>query len=71
MTIFRTSDRVVVPWGLGERQGTVVDSFGPKEDPFVTVRITYDYPDSEEPPTHDDIGFKASMLRHIDSEAVA
>ena len=71
MTKFRNGDRVVVPWGLDQREGVVVDSFGPAEDPFVTVRLIWEFPESDEPSIPDDIGFKASALRHVDNEAVA
>lgn len=61
MTKYRNGDRVIVPWGLDEVEGTVVDTFGPAGNPFVTVRI--EFPDGDEPVEPTDIGFRASDLR--------
>jgi rRNA processing protein Gar1 len=61
MTKFRPGDRVVVPWGLGEVFGTVVDVFGPPGAPFVMVRVELSGSDENE--TGSDIGFRADDVR--------
>lgn len=65
MQKFHNGDRVVVPWGLDEIEGTVVDSFGPPANPFVTVRIDLGGSDEADGPT--DIGFRAADLRLPDT----
>lgn len=64
MQKFRNGDRVIVPWGLDEVEGTVVDCFGPPANPFVTVRIEFVKSDDEDEST--DIGFRASDVRLAD-----
>ncbi len=61
MRKYRNGDRVIVPWGLDEVDGTVIDTFGPTANPFVTVRVEIAEGDEDAVPT--DIGFKASDLR--------
>jgi hypothetical protein len=56
---------VIVPWGLDEIEGTVVDPFGSAGNPIVTVRI--EFHDSDEPAEPTDIGFRASDLRAADA----
>lgn len=64
MRKFHNGDRVIVPWGLDEVEGMVVDTFGPAANPFVTVRIEFVESDDADEPT--DIGFKASDVRLAD-----
>jgi rRNA processing protein Gar1 len=61
MRKFHKGERVVVPWGLDEVEGVVVDTFGPGRNPFVTVRIEFVEDDEGVEPT--DIGFRAADIR--------
>ena len=61
MKRFRNGEHVIVPWGLDEVHGVVVDMFGPPGNPFVTVRVVLGNDDDSSAPT--DIGFRASDLR--------
>lgn len=64
MQKFHNGDRVIVPWGLDEIEGIVIDTFGPPSNPLVTVRV--DFGQDEEGEAHSDIGFRAANLRHAD-----
>ncbi len=63
MKKFRIGEHVVVPFGLGEIEGIVVDTFGPQKDPIVTVRI--DFAEGCDDSTPSDIGFRASAVRRV------
>ncbi|MDZ7731816.1 MAG: hypothetical protein U5R31_00735 [Acidimicrobiia bacterium] len=54
-------DRVIVPWGLEEVEGVVVDTFGPATNAVVSVRI--EFGDGDEAAEPSDIGFRADDVR--------
>lgn len=60
MKKFHNGERVIVPWGLDEVEGTVVDTFGPPNNRLVSVRI--ELTEGGEP---SDIGFRADDIRSI------
>ena len=64
MTKLRPGDRVRVPGGLGETDGTVVDFFGPPAAPFAIVRV--ELPGTGEPPDVEELSFRADILTPAD-----
>ncbi len=61
MRKFRNGEHVIVPWGLDEVDGVVVDTFGPVGNPFVTVQIGLVDGEDVDEPIH--IGFRATDIR--------
>ena len=61
MKKFHIGERVIVPWGLDEVEGVVVDTFGPVGNAFVTVRI--ELVEGDEAGESTDIGFRAVDVR--------
>lgn len=67
MRKYLNGERVIVPWGLDEVEGIVVDTFVPPGNLFVTVRIALTEGDEGAEPA--DIGFRASDLRPVPASA--
>lgn len=62
----KPGDRVLVPWGLDDVLGTVVDVFGPPGDPFVRVQVRL--PDMDEDDDPVEVPVKMNAVRPVPSE---
>lgn len=71
MRTFRNGEQVIVPFGLGEVTGTVIDSYGPEDFHVVTVRLELIEPvddpeeDDDDPIAPLEVGFLAENIRPV------
>jgi hypothetical protein len=59
---FNSGDRVSVPWGLDEVEGTVLSLFGPPGKQFARVEI--ELVGDDEPPTLEVVSLPVDLLTH-------